>query len=159
MSDLAPGSPASDRHWLRYAIELSGHCPPADTAFSVGAVVVDADGRFISDGYSREADPHVHAEESALSKVDSADPRLGTATIYSSLEPCSKRASRPVTCAQLIAAAGIRRVVYALAEPAVFVDGRGAELLSGHSVTVVQIADLADEVRAVNAHLLAPPHH
>ncbi|MCW2643099.1 MAG: ribG7 [Dactylosporangium sp.] len=151
-------SPAAvDRHWLRVAIGESRRCPPSQTAFSVGAVIVDATGREISRGYSRESDEFVHAEESALAKVDPADPRLASATIYSSLEPCSVRRSRPASCAALIRAAGIPRVVYAWREPVLFVDGHGAEELGETGVEVVEIGDLADEARWVNAHLLTPP--
>jgi 5-amino-6-(5-phosphoribosylamino)uracil reductase len=145
---------AVDRHWLRIAIGEARRCPPSRTAFSVGAVVVDAAGREISRGYSRETDPHVHAEESALAKVDPADLRLAGATIYSSLEPCSVRTSRPAPCAALIRAAGIPRVVYAWREPALFVDGRGAEELDEAGVEVLQLPDLEAGARAVNAHLL-----
>jgi pyrimidine deaminase RibD-like protein len=60
----------------------------------VGAVIVDQNGEEISRGYSRETDSHVHAEESALAKRASDDPRLKTAAIYSTLEHCSQRKSR-----------------------------------------------------------------
>lgn len=90
------GSPsARDRRWLRAAIELSRNCPPSSTAFAVGAVIVDRDGVVAARGFSREADPHDHAEESALRKVPAGDIRLATATLYSSLEPCSVRRSAP----------------------------------------------------------------
>jgi 5-amino-6-(5-phosphoribosylamino)uracil reductase len=148
---------AVDRHWLRVAIGEAGRCPPSQTAFSVGAVIADATGREISRGYSRESDQFVHAEESALAKVDPADPRLAGATIYSSLEPCSVRKSRSATCAALIRAAGIRRVVYAWREPALFVDGHGVEELRCAGVEVIEIGDLADDARSMNRHLLAPP--
>jgi 5-amino-6-(5-phosphoribosylamino)uracil reductase len=148
---------AVDRHWLAVGIGEARRCPPSSTAFSVGAVIVDAAGREVSRGYSRESDPHVHAEESALAKIDPADPRLAGATIYSSLEPCSIRKSRLAPCATLIRDAGIRRVVYAWREPALFVDGRGVEELGAAGVEVVEVAELADEARAVNAHLLTDP--
>lgn len=144
---------ARDRHWLQIAIDLSRRCQPSVTAFSVGAVIIDAEGAEIARGYSREADPHVHAEESALSKVDPGDPRLRRATIYSSLEPCSTRKSRPRACTDLILSAGIPRVVFAWREPAVFVDCQGAERLRAAGVTVVEIDDLAERAREVNAHL------
>ncbi len=148
---------AVDQHWLGVAIDESRRCPASATAFSVGAVIVDASGHEISRGYSRQNDPHVHAEESALSTVDLTDPRLPGATIYSSLEPCSARASRPASCTALIVAAGIPRVVYAWREPALFVNGEGAEELHAAGVDVVEVPELADRVRAVNAHLLPPP--
>ena len=143
-----------DRHWLGRAVELSRNCPPSDTAFAVGAIVVDAHGDEIAAGYSRETDDRVHAEEAALARLDPADPRLATATIYSSLEPCGRRASRPRTCTRLILDAGIPRVVFALREPPTFVDGRGAEQLTEAGREVVEVPALADGVREVNRRLL-----
>ena len=101
------GPGVTDARFLRAAIELSRQCPPSDAAFSVGAIIVAAEGEIMATGFSREQDPHDHAEEVALRKVDPVDPRLPTATIYSSLVPCGARASRPVTCVQHILAAGI----------------------------------------------------
>lgn len=145
---------ADDHARLRRAIELSRNCPPSDTAFSVGAIVVDADGNEIATGYSRESDPHDHAEEAALAKLAPGDPRLSGATIYSSLEPCSARASRPRSCTDLILESGIPRVVFAWREPSIFVDCVGAETLRATGRTVIEFPELAPEVRAVNAHLL-----
>src|ERR1700758_208099 len=96
-----------DERWMRLAVELAWQCPPSRTAYSVGAVIVGADGAELSRGFSRENDPLVHAEESALGKLAPGEPRLAGATIYSTLEPCSQRNSRPRTCAQLIIASGI----------------------------------------------------
>lgn len=144
----------TDRRWLQEAIDLSRRCPQSDTAYAVGAVIVGGDGIRLSDGYSRETDPHVHAEESALAKLDDTGVDLGDATIYSSLEPCSIRKSRPKTCVQLILAAGIRRVVFAMREPPLFVDCHGVEDLEAAGVTVLEVADLAPRVRELNAHLL-----
>ncbi|MBC6460460.1 dCMP deaminase [Actinomadura sp. HBU206391] len=153
-----------DRRWLELACDLARLCPPSDTAFSVGAVIVGADGREIARGHSREADPHAHAEESALAKVTTGreppDPgaaallRAPGTTVYSSLEPCGQRMSRRLTCTDLIIAAGISRVVFAWREPSVFVEGKGVELLGAMGVEVVQIPDLADRAREPNAHLL-----
>ncbi|MFC3995573.1 dCMP deaminase [Nocardiopsis sediminis] len=144
----------ADRDWLRAAIDLSRACTPSPSAFCVGAIVVGADGTVLADGYSRRDDPHDHAEEAALRAVDGADPRLRTATVYSSLEPCGTRASRPLTCTDLILATPIPRVVFAWREPAIFVDCDGAERLRAAGRTVVEVPDLAGLVRDVNAHLL-----
>ncbi len=141
---------AVDRHWLARAIDLSFRCPPSTTAFSVGAVIVDAAGEEIAWGYSRETDDLVHAEESALAKLAPDDPRFAGATIYSSMEPCSRRKSRPASCSRLIREAGIPRVVFAYREPSTFVVGEGAEELTAAGVTTVEYPDLADQVRAAN---------
>jgi diaminohydroxyphosphoribosylaminopyrimidine deaminase/5-amino-6-(5-phosphoribosylamino)uracil reductase len=141
---------------MRLAIELAWRCPPSDSAFSVGAVVVDAAGAELSRGFSREGgDRSLHAEESALGKLAPDDPRLADATIYSTLEPCSRRKSRPRTCTQLIIAAGLRRVVIAWREPALFVaDCEGYELLTEAGLAVDELPDLAAKAAAPNRHLL-----
>ena len=158
LSAGAPGTgaeaTAADRAWLTQTIDLSRRCPPSPSAFSVGAVVVAADGTVMATGYSREASPRAHAEEAALAKVDPADSRLAGATLYSSLEPCRVRASRPTPCAELIISAGLRRVVIAWLEPPVFAPGGGAALLREAGITVVEAPGLAAEARAVNAAVL-----
>ena len=141
----------TDRQWMERAVELSRLCPQVPNAYSVGAVIVDADGKELATGYSRENDPVVHAEESALGKL--AEVPAG-ATIYSTLEPCSERKSRPLSCTRLILAAGLQRVVIAWREPDLFVaDCQGAELLAAAGVEVVELPELADAARSVNAHL------
>ena len=148
------GATGADRAWLAQAIDLSRRCPPSASAFAVGAVVVAADGTVLATGYSRETGPRDHAEEAALAKVDPGDPRLAGATLYSSLEPCGVRASRPTPCAELIIGAGLRRVVIAWLEPPVFAPGGGAARLREAGITVVEIPGLAAEARAVNAAVL-----
>ncbi|MFI9317469.1 dihydrofolate reductase family protein [Streptomyces althioticus] len=156
----APGTgalpSAADRHWLALACDLAGQCPPSETAFSVGAVVVAADGTELARGHSREGDdPVVHAEEAALAKADPADPRLAGATVYSSLEPCARRASRPAPCARLILDAGVRRVVTAWREPDTFVtDADGSAVLADGGATVLVLPEFEQRAKAPNAHLL-----
>jgi diaminohydroxyphosphoribosylaminopyrimidine deaminase/5-amino-6-(5-phosphoribosylamino)uracil reductase len=147
-------SQLDDHRWMTRAIELAYRCPPAAGAYSVGAVVVDENNAEIASGFSREVDDAVHAEESALAKLGPDDPRLATATLYSTLEPCSQRRSRPRTCTQLILAAKIPRVVIAWREPGLFVaDCQGYELLTAAGVTVEELPELGEQARAMNAHL------
>jgi diaminohydroxyphosphoribosylaminopyrimidine deaminase/5-amino-6-(5-phosphoribosylamino)uracil reductase len=162
---------AADRLLLMLAVELSHRCPPSTSAFSVGAVIVDERGMELARGFSRET-ARCHAEESALGKL-AAGPRpapvnpapvnlapvnLAGATLYSSLEPCARRASGTRPCTELIVAAGIGRVVIAWREPPVFVpEPGGVAALESAGVSVVEIADLADQAAAANAHLLDTP--
>jgi riboflavin-specific deaminase-like protein len=149
-----PGGP--DERFLAWAAELARLCPPSESAFSVGAVIVAEDGQVLATGFSREQEDHDHAEEVALRKLGFHDPRLRRATIYSSLVPCGARASRPVTCVQHIVAAGIPRVVFAWQEPRLFTDGAGAGQLLAAGVQVTELPELADRARSVNAHLVGP---
>jgi pyrimidine deaminase RibD-like protein len=152
------------------AIELAWLAPPSAAAYSVGAVIVAADGAELSRGFSREGgDPHVHAEEAALGKLDPGDPRLAGATIYSTLEPCSQRTSHPRSCSELILAtrgaiperpggpakdAGIARAVIAWREPGIFVaDCQGVELLARAGIEVTELPELAERAKAPNRHL------
>ena len=147
-------SAVDDERWMRLAIGLAWQCPPSPTAYSVGAVIVAADKTELSRGFSRENDPFVHAEESALGKLAPGGPRLPGATIYSTLEPCSQRKSRPRSCTELILATGIRRVVIAWREPSLFVaDCVGVELLERAGVEVTELPEWAAAAKAPNRHL------
>jgi diaminohydroxyphosphoribosylaminopyrimidine deaminase/5-amino-6-(5-phosphoribosylamino)uracil reductase len=135
------------------AVDLAYLSPHSATAFAVGAVIVDDTGQELAQGYSRDDDPHVHAEESALLKAGRA-PRLRTATLYTTLEPCTKRKSRPhATCTSLVIAAGIPRIVIAWREPDIFVICEGVALLTAAGVEVIELPEFAPLVRAANAHL------
>ncbi len=154
-----PGPAPVDIHWLRRAIELSRQCLPSQTAYSVGAAIVAADGTLLATGFSRETDPYDHAEEVALAKVLPGDSRLPMATLYSSLEPCGARSSRPCSCSQLIIAAGVRRVVYAWREPPLLAAGGGGRQLRAAGAIVIEVPELAPEARQVNVHLIDPTDH
>ena len=91
---------------------------------------------------------------------------LSGATLYSTLEPCSQRRSRPRSCTQLILATrsavnggdagdgGIRRVVVAWREPSLFVaDCQGVELLQRAGVEVTELGEFASFAQAPNRHL------
>jgi diaminohydroxyphosphoribosylaminopyrimidine deaminase / 5-amino-6-(5-phosphoribosylamino)uracil reductase len=143
-------STEDDSRWMARAVALAERCPPSDTAFSVGAVIV-ADGEAVGEGYSRAEDPSDHAEEVALRQAGAA---ARGATAYSSMEPCGHRASRPDPCAHLLIAAGVARVVYALGEPRNFVDAPGGDtILRENGVVVTVMPEFADAAERPNAHL------
>jgi pyrimidine deaminase RibD-like protein len=145
-----------DLTWLTAAVELAGRCPPSDSAFSVGAVLVGRDQELIATGFSREEQGKDHAEEVALRRAaasGAATAVLAGASLYTSLEPCRSRASRPVPCAELILGSGVRRVVFAWREPDAFTEGGGAAWLADQGLTVVEIPELAAAAIEPNRHL------
>ncbi|OJF12366.1 deaminase [Couchioplanes caeruleus] len=148
---------SEDRRWLTAAIDLSRLSLPTPTNYAVGAIVVDHHGHALATGYTGEWNPRDHAEEVALAKLAAVPrPDLAKATIYSTLEPCTARRSRPGTCTGLILARGIGRVVFALREPLILADCRGAESLREAGVDVDEIDDLGPLVREINAqHFIA----
>src|SRR4029078_6705112 len=74
-----------------------------------------------------------HAEVHAL---DEAGDAARGATLYCTLEPCSHH-GRTGPCTERIIAAGIRRVVAAMADPFPQVNGRGFARLRDHGIEVV----------------------
>jgi len=102
----------SDSDFIGEALSLAergiGHTRPNPP---VGAVVVK-DGKVIGRGWHRKCGGD-HAEVCAIKNCKV--PPKG-ATIYVTLEPCSK-AGRVGACTDAIIAAGIKRVVYGVADP------------------------------------------
>ncbi|MEP6572423.1 MAG: bifunctional diaminohydroxyphosphoribosylaminopyrimidine deaminase/5-amino-6-(5-phosphoribosylamino)uracil reductase RibD [Gemmatimonadota bacterium] len=112
----------------------------------VGAVVL-AHGEVVGEGFhSQDGGPH--AEALAL---EDAGPRARGATLIVSLEPCHHQGRQP-PCTRAILDAGIRRVVYAIADPNPVAAG-GGEFLSAHDVTVER-GLLAEEAQTQNAIFL-----
>jgi diaminohydroxyphosphoribosylaminopyrimidine deaminase / 5-amino-6-(5-phosphoribosylamino)uracil reductase len=98
----------------------------------VGAVVVSPDGVVVGQGAHMKAGGP-HAEIVAL---DQAGERARGATLYCTLEPCS-HTGRTGPCVERIVAAGIERVVAAVADANPQVAGRGFNFLRGHGIGVV----------------------
>lgn len=151
-------SGASDEELIRLSAALSYLCPHSDHAYAVGAVVADRAGNIISTGYSREFGPAWHAEEVAIYKARARGASLKEAVLFSSLEPCGSRRSRPTCCAQAIIDAGITRVLFSANEPPILASGRGAEKLSRSGVRVTKVDLVAQHVDAVNAHITRTPY-
>lgn len=149
---LRPDTEAEDRRLLRQAIDASRRCTPSPSCYCVGAVIRTCDGRLFC-GHTHETSPTDHAEQAAIRKALDAGADLRGAAIYSSMEPCSRRASQPESCTALILRHGFARVVFALYEPDRFVACRGALTLREAGLDVRCYPDLGADVLAVNAHL------
>jgi len=118
----------------------------------VGAVVVNANGKIIGEGYHhRYGGPH--AEVCAITSVVDKDKELlKDSTIYVTLEPCSHYGKTP-PCSKLIIDTGIPRVVVGSADPFPEVSGRGIRMLSNAGVEVAENV-LREECDALNVRFL-----
>jgi diaminohydroxyphosphoribosylaminopyrimidine deaminase/5-amino-6-(5-phosphoribosylamino)uracil reductase len=132
-----------DLTWLHRALELAARGPWPDPNPRVGCVLVAPDGSVLGEGFHRGAGTP-HAEVEALTAAGGA---VRGATAYVSLEPCA-HTGRTGPCAQALAESGVRRVVYAQADPNPTATG-GAALLRAAGVEVVG-GVLAEEAGALN---------
>ena len=125
-------SEAADREHMRRALDLAGRgwgrVAPNPL---VGAVLV-RDGEVVGEGWHEEYG-QAHAEVVALRQ---AGERARGATAYVTLEPCSHHGKTP-PCSEALIAAGVRRVVYAAADPNPSAGG-GAQALAAAGIEVAE---------------------
>ncbi len=118
----------------------------------VGAVLA-RDEEIVGEGWhERAGEPH--AEPIA---IRAAGDRARGATAYVTLEPCSHHGRTP-PCVDVLLAAGVRRVVYAVSDPNPRVNGAGAARLREAGLKV-QSGLLAAEAEALNAGFLMRMRH
>jgi diaminohydroxyphosphoribosylaminopyrimidine deaminase/5-amino-6-(5-phosphoribosylamino)uracil reductase len=97
----------------------------------VGAVVLDANGRKVGEGYHQRAG-EAHAEVIAL---DQAGDKAKGGTLYVNLEPCNHYGRTP-PCTKKIIEAGIQRVVCGTLDPNPLVAGAGRDMLQNSRISV-----------------------
>ena len=85
--------------------------------------------------------------------LDEAGERARGATLYVTLEPCC-HTGRTGPCTERIIAAGIARVVAAMADPNPLVSGKGFDELRAHGIAV-EVGCSSDEARAAQSRV----HH
>jgi len=127
---------ATDERHMGRALELARRGVGAvEPNPPVGAVIV-RDGRVIAEAYhQRFGGPHAEAAAIAAARQGGAD--LRGAVLYVTLEPCCAFAGKKTPpCADAIAAAGIARVVVAMADPDANVSQRGFKQLRAAGVRV-----------------------
>lgn len=112
---------------MRQALALAERAAREDDEVPVGAVLVDADGAVLGEGWNRNIglhDPTAHAEVLALRAAGERlqNYRLPGTTLYVTLEPCAM-------CAMAIVHARVARVVYAATDPRTGAAGSAFDLL------------------------------
>ena len=119
---------ASDEHWMRQALALAERAQREDDEIPVGALIVDAAGNLVGEGWNRniaENDPSAHAEIVAMRRAGAAlgNHRLVGCTLYVTLEPCAM-------CAMAMIHARVARVVYGATDPKTGAAGSVFDLLA-----------------------------
>ncbi|HEY0627303.1 MAG TPA: bifunctional diaminohydroxyphosphoribosylaminopyrimidine deaminase/5-amino-6-(5-phosphoribosylamino)uracil reductase RibD [Allosphingosinicella sp.] len=123
----------TDLRWMGAAIAL-GERARGQTAPNpnVGCVIVK-NGQVVGCGWTQPGG-RPHAEAMAL---DEAGAEARGATVYVTLEPCAHQSERGPACADLLARAGVARVVAALQDPDPRTNGSGFKRLKAAGVEVV----------------------
>ncbi len=134
----------SDREYMALALQLAERgLYSTDPNPRVGCVLVK-NGAVIGTGWHKLAGSD-HAE---IDAIKNAREDVRGATAYVSLEPCSHQ-GRTGACCKALAAAGVSRVVAAMADPFPEVAGKGFEYLRSAGIEVVTPL-LEDQARALN---------
>ena len=121
----------TDEHHMQHALALGRRMRGATgTRPAVGCVIV-RDGIVVGVGSTGEGGIP-HAEAAALAVAGEA---ARGATAYVTLEPCSHHGATP-PCADALVAAGVARVVVAIADPDPRVDGKGLKRLREAGIAV-----------------------
>ena len=145
--------PRADAGWLAAAARLSLRGRPLSRPNpAVGALLVK-DGNVIGRGWT-QAGGRPHAEAMALAQAGSA---ARGATAFVTLEPCAHRSARGPACADLLAEAGVVRVVIGVADPDPRTDGRGVERLRAAGIAVELAGDTACR-RSLAGYLIRAAH-
>lgn len=145
----------NDLKFMNEAIEWAARCnpireniPKVGAIISVGQEVIGRGRR----GTGQQGDDH-HAEWQAINEVQDKS-RLATATLYTTLEPCTKDVrSKPLeSCTELIRQHQIKRIFVGILDPNQGVTGKGLWTLqeAGADVTLFP-HDLSTQIRAINA--------
>jgi diaminohydroxyphosphoribosylaminopyrimidine deaminase/5-amino-6-(5-phosphoribosylamino)uracil reductase len=100
----------------------------------VGCVIVKS-GQIIGEGFTQPAG-QPHAEVQALNDALARGADVRGSTVYVSLEPCNHHGRTP-PCADALIAAGVARVVAAVADPNPLVAGQGLAKLQAAGIEVV----------------------
>ena len=131
-----------------------GHTRPNP---AVGAVIVKG-GKILGKGYHHQCGCD-HAEVDAIKNARRRKHDTTGATIYVTLEPCSKP-GRVGACTDAIVAAGLARVVYAVADPNPTNRGKAKRALAKHGIACERISsksyaayECAKLIRAFRKHV------
>lgn len=162
MSEEPAIKPGDHPAYMRLALSVAAKSPPKPTNYCVGAVLVDpARNEVVSTGYTLELPGNTHAEQCCLAKLaeslSTSEEGLGDVltaplVLYTTMEPCSKRLSGNLPCAERILRLRnvIGTVYVGVTEPPKFVsDNTGRQALEGAGIQFVHIGGMEKEIIAV----------
>lgn len=136
---------SEDLKWMKMAVDEGKKSIVEnrnDPAPKVGAVLVK-EGQLIATAYRGMLNPGDHAEYCLLESLKGKD--LKGATLYTTLEPCSRRSPSKTPCANRIVDRGISEVVIGIYDPNPKIHREGWKLLRDAGV---KLRDFPKNLRA-----------
>ena len=124
---------AGEHAAMRRALELATKGPLRGPNPQVGCVLLDAQGKIVSEGW-HEGAGSPHAEAVALANLSKSGTSAEGLTAVVTLEPCS-HTGRTGPCANALAEAGISRVLFSVSDPG-DESGGGGEVLTKAGIEV-----------------------
>ncbi|KAJ5991044.1 hypothetical protein N7499_011588 [Penicillium canescens] len=163
--------------YIKKCLTLAEKSPPRPTNFRVGALLLSrkdndptfSDDRILSTGYTMELAGNTHAEQCCFSNYAAVhnvpDDQVSTVLpaepgrmliMYVTMEPCGKRLSGNVPCAQRIARTteggreGVHKVYFGVKEPETFVgESEGCRMLTEAGIEWEHVSGLEREILTV----------
>ena len=124
---------AGEHAAMRRALELATKGPLRGPNPQVGCVLLDAQGKIVSEGW-HEGAGSPHAEVVALANLSKSGTSAEGLTAVVTLEPCS-HTGRTGPCANALIEAGISRVLFSVSDPG-DESGGGGEVLTKAGIEV-----------------------
>ena len=167
MTDQVTSNSSDNNAYMRAALALANKSTPRSTNFGVGAILLnESKNEVIATGYTLELTGNTHAEECCFSKAMDQlmdpmhDRRLSLTdrvVLYSTMEPCNKRASGAFPCVDKIiqtelgsAGCKISKVYVGVQEPDIFVGANeGKKRLEGAHIEYVHVPGFESEILEV----------
>ena len=147
-----PIAPTDHLSYMRHALSLARKAPPRPTNYRVGAILVNEHtNTILSTGYTMEHPGNTHAEQCCLAKSERSGAATQKLVLYTTMEPCNRRASGNTPCTETILGYGGIKVVYVgVREPEKFVgENVGRVKLEGAGVEYVHVPGLEAEILEV----------
>ena len=149
--------------YMRFALSLANRAEPKPTNFRVGAALVnETKNEILATGFTLELPGNTHAEQCCLSKyasqhrvseLDAGNVLPDGTVLYTTMEPCNKRASGNMPCTERILQTklgncpGIQKVYHGVKEPETFVGENGGRArLEEAGVRCIHVPGFEDEI-------------
>lgn len=149
-------SMSSELQWMRRVLDLAKTCtaePRPDPPPRVAALLTK-NGRLLGEAYRGQFNEGDHAEYCLLERVLN-DADVSGATVYTTLEPCSRRGPGKIPCAQRLVDRRVGEVVIGLYDPNPKVYRQGWKILRDGGIRLRDFpSDLRSEISNDNRPFL-----